>query len=185
MLRLSLVIFLRDRDRPRPLPPEVADLPDCLDARDLADLDADRPLFTDLLFDRFLFSFLEALLLRLRPSFLSFLPELLLLALLGVDFLADRLPDFFFEPLFGLLYPRADIVQLLLPERDLTFRVSLISLSMSYMRLLRCFFSVASIISDAINSRLLENSSTMELNWDTWGPRFTEFLPEGSFPDEL
>lgn len=103
MLRLTLVIFLRDLDRPRPLPPDAADLPDCLDARDLADLDAERPLFTDLLFDLFFLSFLEALLLRLRPSFLSFLLELLLLALFGVDFLADRLLDFFFEPLFGLL----------------------------------------------------------------------------------
>ncbi len=101
MLRLTLEIFLRDR--PRPLPPDVADLPDCLDATDLTDLDADRPLFTDLLLDLFFFSFLEALLLRLRPFFLSFLLELLLLALFGVDFLTDRLPDFFFEPLFGLL----------------------------------------------------------------------------------
>jgi len=165
MLRLTLLIFFLDLDRPLELAPDVADRPpaESPDRADLADLERERLRFKDLDLDLFL-SFLPVLLLRFLPfDFFNFLPELLLRALFGVD-----LRDFLLEPLLGLLRLRAEIGQLLLPDRDLARRVISISFSFSCIRILRRFFSVASIISVAMFSRLFENSSTRLLNWETW-----------------
>ena len=168
MLRLTLLIFFLDLDRPLELAPDVApDLPptdcperaDCADLADLADLERLR-FIKDLDLDLFL-SFFVVLLLLFLPLdyFFSFLPELLLRALFGVD-----LRDFLLEPLLGLLRLRAEIGQLLLPDRDLARRVYSISCSIPCIRMFLRFFSVASIISVAMFSRLFENSSTRLLN---------------------
>ena len=176
MLRLTLLIFFLDLDRPLELlaPPDVADLPptespdlpDRPDLTNLADLERERLRFKDLDLDLF-FSFLVVLLLFFLPfDFFNFLPELLLRALFGVD-----LRDFLLEPLLGLLRFRAEIGQLLLPDRDLARRVHSISFSIPCIRIFLRFFSVASIISVAMFSRLFENSRTRLLNWETPWPR--------------
>lgn len=171
MLRLTLLIFFLDLDRPLELAPDVADLPptespDLPDRADFTDLERDRLRFKDFDLDLFL-SFLVVLLLRFLPfDFFNFLPELLLRALFGVD-----LRDFLLEPLLGLLRLRAEIGQLLLPDRDLARRVYSISFNIPCIRIFLRFFSVASIISVAMFSRLFENSSTRLLNWETPWPR--------------
>lgn len=172
MFLLTLLIFLRDLLRPRELATEAQpDFFENLEA-DRADFETERRRLTEAL----LFDFerrpmrLDALLLRFLTDF--FLQELLLLRddplpplhELLLTHLESFFADLFFDPLKLLRRPLSDAGALLLADRSR--RISCISPIISFIRRFLRFDSVASIISVAIISRLLENSKTRLLNWE-------------------
>jgi len=168
MFRLTLLlVFLRERDRPRrelAADPDLYDLIDLLAERD--DLLPRRDDFDRADLERFL-SFLP-LLLRLRRSFLPFVDfrELLLffderLRLLLVDLVLEE--DRFFDPDLDLRL-RAEAGALLLAER--CFLIICISASMLFILRFFLLVSVASIIDEAMSSKFYENPITRLLNCD-------------------